>query len=691
MMNTAPGTAYAHCPPREELIAFHRGELPENELERIAAHVTGCGACTTAVTMLSEGDMLRVLRGRSGAPASSEPECALLEARAQAIELRGTGPPTVPYQGAPSGEGDEQMMLGAIGSYELLEKLGRGGMGIVYKARQVPLNRVVALKVLFPDADEEAMTRFLVEGEAVARLKHPGVVRIFELGEHDGRLFYSMEYFERGTLAGRLAAERLTERQAAEIIAELARALHAVHEAEVIHRDLKPSNVLIADDGSLRLADFGLAKLLDEASVTQTHSHAVIGTAAYMAPEQAAGQSSEVGPAADVYSLGAILYECLTGRPPFQEKNRERLLEAVRTKEPTPPSEVRRGVSLDLEAICLKCLEKDRARRYQSALALAENLERWLRGEPIDVRPRGWVWRCRHAVRRHPRRTAAVALVVLTLTLVPAALYLGHQDRPEWTIERQLELGEEVTVVGAAGMPAWSDIIVGKKNAVVTTRPDGSFTLSSFKQALVELVRDTHQDCYELRAKVQNWEGQNGSRFGLYFLHGSDRTTTGTVHWLYQLAFNDAFSEQENFDKNIAPKVGPNSTAERPKGNSIFVLPCLCMEADNDDLRWTRYDTLTSQTFAPREGHKEQWRDLRVLVAPDKVRVFWEGEQVAEITADQLAEHARQLQAVLEREFGGGPTGPFVHFRPRMSLGLYVHKGSASFRDVVVAPRNAAP
>jgi serine/threonine-protein kinase len=268
--------------------------------------------------------------------------------------------------------------------YEVLGELGRGGMGVVYKARQSGLNRVVALKTLRAGgrATPPELARFRAEAEAVARLRHPNVVQIYDIGEHDGVPFLCLELVEGGSLATELARAPRSPREAARLLEALARAVHHAHEQGIVHRDLKPANVLLAADGTPKLTDFGLAKLLDSVC-GQTQSEVVLGTPAYMAPEQAAGQSKQVGPAADVYALGAILYECLTGRPPFRGDDRLELLLQVLEREPDAPRLHNRGVEPALEAICLKCLEKAPADRYPSAQALAEDLAAYLQGEPV--------------------------------------------------------------------------------------------------------------------------------------------------------------------------------------------------------------------------------------------------------------------------------------------------------------------
>jgi WD40 repeat protein len=311
-----------------------------------------------------------------------------------------------------------------VPGYELLGELGRGGMGIVYKARQLGLGRVVALKMVLyaAHADEQQRRRFQAEAEAVARLQHPNIVQVFEVGEHDGLPFYSLEFCPGGSLASRLNGTPWPAGPSAEFVAVLAVAVQAAHEAGVVHRDLKPGNVLLAADGTPKITDFGLAKKLDEAHGL-TQSGSILGTPSYMAPEQAEGKTREVSPAADVYALGAILYECLTGRPPFKGTTLLDTLEQVRTQEPVPPRRLEFKVPRDLETVCLKCLHKQPSRRYASARELADDLARFRRGEPIRARPVGRAERAWRWCRREPVLAASAALSAVALLLLLAGSF----------------------------------------------------------------------------------------------------------------------------------------------------------------------------------------------------------------------------------------------------------------------------
>jgi WD40 repeat protein/predicted Ser/Thr protein kinase len=305
----------------------------------------------------------------------------------------------------------------SIPGCEVLSELGRGGMGVVYLARQVRLNRLCALKIILPGKHHgaEFRARFLAEAEIIARLRHPNIVQIYGLGDDDGRPYFEMEYIEAGSLARRLDGTPWSPESAARLVAVLARAIGDAHRLGIVHRDLKPANVLLVDAETPKIVDFGLAKTL-EADSHLTESGVFIGTPSYAAPEQVEGLAKAVGPAADIYALGAIFYHMLTGRPPFQAATVFQTLEQVKSAEPVPPSRFQPGLSRDAETIALKCLEKDPRRRYASADALADDLRRWLDGEPIAARPVGaaarvWMWSRRN-------RSVTGLLVALVLLAV---------------------------------------------------------------------------------------------------------------------------------------------------------------------------------------------------------------------------------------------------------------------------------
>ena len=315
--------------------------------------------------------------------------------------------------------------LPPLPGYTIFGELGRGGMGVIYKAHQVALDRPVALKVLRSDAGPEAKDRFAAEAEAAARLRHGHIAQVYDAGTWAGRPYFAMEFLEGGTLARKLAHTPQPPAYAAAVVEALARAVQHAHERGVVHRDLKPANVLLTADGTPKIADFGLAKQTGSGLGTRTGD--LLGTPSYMAPEQAAGRAHTSGPAGDVYALGAILYECLTGRPPFRGATLVETLEQVQTQAVEPPGRFVPGLPVDLEAVCLKCLRKTPAGRYATAGELAEDLGRFLAGLPVKARPAGLSGRLRYWGRRNPTAAVLVGVLAAYAAAVTAmAVWLWH-------------------------------------------------------------------------------------------------------------------------------------------------------------------------------------------------------------------------------------------------------------------------
>jgi WD40 repeat protein/tRNA A-37 threonylcarbamoyl transferase component Bud32 len=409
------------------------GEVESFDRETSADGPASAAATSAGATAGTAADSPGSQPGVSDATASPEAEPSFgSPPDPAAVTVDGTrdaGPPGIPGGDPP--EAGARRSAPTIPGYEILGELGRGGMGVVYQARQVRLNRPCALKMILAGAHAtpEAAARFLAEAEAVAKLQHPNIVQIFHIDEHDGFPFFEMEYVGGGSLAARLDGTPRPPREAARLVETLARAMAEAHRRGVVHRDLKPANILLTPEGVPKVADFGLAKLVDvESGLTRTDS--VLGSPSYMAPEQAEGKTKDVGPAADVYSLGAILYELLVGRPPFRGATILETLEQVKAAEPVPPSRLVPGLPRDAETIALKCLQKDPGKRYGSAAAVAEDLRRYQSGEPIVARPvgpaeRAWRWGRRNPV------VAGLTAAVLGLFVVGFAGIAWNYSKAE--------------------------------------------------------------------------------------------------------------------------------------------------------------------------------------------------------------------------------------------------------------------
>jgi serine/threonine-protein kinase len=358
----------------------HQWEVDVAHLAPGESHTTRCGVC---------GELaIRVLTAKIDLPETTPPTTAPAIEPPQQVNK-----PPLPVdtrRAKPLRPGARGELT--IPGYTIIGELGRGGMGVVYKATQTGTNRTVAIKMVLSGvhASDREVVRFRAEAEAVQRLRHPNIVELYEVGNLDGQPYFVLEYVDGGSLAEIIAGRPQPQEKAALLVEKLARAMHIAHGAAVIHRDLKPANVLVTVDGTPKIADFGLAKQLDH-STQLTSTGAIMGTPNYMAPEQAEGRSKEIGPLTDVYALGTILYELLTGRPPFQGANLVETLDQVRSNKPLPPHRFQPYLAHDVERICLKCLEKTPQLRYHSALELADDLARFLRGDQVEAKKDGGV------------------------------------------------------------------------------------------------------------------------------------------------------------------------------------------------------------------------------------------------------------------------------------------------------------
>jgi tRNA A-37 threonylcarbamoyl transferase component Bud32 len=665
----------------------------------VADHLVICPLCAEAFDDLGEENSVvaKLRRYLTHSTPALDAECEELAAAARLIPLEPTGAitssqdtRTLSNQEGPAAAPPPRQ----FGGYELLRRLGFGGMGVVWKARQVRLNRLVALKMIRfgPAAGEIEHERFRLEGEAIARIRHPNIVEVFDAGEHEGQPYFAMELLEGRTLAQRHREHPYNPRAAAELLHTLALAVQAAHDAGVVHRDLKPSNVLFGAGGVVKVGDFGLAKLLD-AEGSQTRTGDILGTPCYMAPEQARGDARAIGPRTDVYALGAILYELLSGKAPFRGADRDATLKQVLSGEPPPLPYFEEIKPRELAAICLKCLEKDPRDRYPSAADLAQDLDRWLHDLPTEAKFPGRLARVRVFLRRRAFLAASLGACGLGAVGGFTGWMLWNPDAVEDDLERRLARRESVTLIGESGAPAWSRWVVGKQKSLVDSAPDGAFQFHCWGVALLELVRDPRTDHYRFRAEVRHEEdsevGSGG--VGVYFGRNGYASPNGPVQVYVQINFNDIHSKAEKVR---------NENIDRPNARQLKIPVPIANPLEMQAFEWGQDagasagaigDIASKDLFQPRGRNKTQYRSLIIEVAPAEIRVFWDGNGQPSLTVPtkQIEESLRIAFDNSQRTPLPMPDVPFA-FVPRGGLGLHVANGAASFRNVRVEPFGAA-
>jgi TolB-like protein/predicted Ser/Thr protein kinase len=556
-------------------------------------------------------------------------------------------------------------VLGELGEYELLEEVGRGGQGVVFRARQKSLNRIVALKVigLGQWATNAHLKRFRLEAEAAASLDHACIVPIYEVGERDGQCYFSMKFVEGGQLDEVVKGAPMSIRQAVELIAKVARTVRYAHEHGILHRDIKPGNILLDIQGEPHLTDFGLARLVESES-TVTRTLEVLGTPSYMAPEQAAGNNAGLTSATDVYGLGAVLYQLLTGHPPFAGGTTYETIKLLVETEPRPPRLWNPKVDRDLSTICLKCLEKDPQRRYSSALALAEDLERWLRHDPIQARRTGVFGRGKKWLHRNP---TAAGIIVLSLALIAA---LG-------VIVWKTDLFRRPTAAGIAVLP-FENLSNDREDAAFADGVQDDLVTKLAKIAALKVIS---------RTSVMGYRDQHNTRqiadeLGIsHVLEGSVRKTGAWLHINAQLidARTDAHVWAEEYDRDlkdtfaiqseIAQKVAKQLRAkispaerqaiERPPTGDMTAFD-LYSRAKNPVLTWNSSNT--------EKGHLLQAANLlnqAVAHDPTFVQAYcqlaWVHDHLYFYRFDRSSERLALAKAAIEAAFRLRPDGGETH------------------------------
>lgn len=642
-----------------------------------------CLSCLVELDTSNSGPTLHSV------PASGLATASFIEDRAPTATIDPKRPETLSSVEEPHG----QLPLSPLG-YELLRKLGRGGMGEVYLARDDSADRVVAMKFL-RGAVSQGMARFFREVRAQGRLDHPNIVRVLSTDFSRAEPYFTMEYASRGSLADLVKDHGpLPPGEAAAIIATAARAVHAAHEAEVLHRDLKPSNLLVMEDGTLKISDFGLARRTD-VDETLTAS-GPIGTPSFMPPEQASAKFGEIGPRSDVYSLGATLYHLVTGRVPFTGPAPEAIVVKVLTELPERPRAIRPDLPADLEGIIVKCLEKDPTARYDSAAALAEDLDRFLAGQAPKAPPLTPWRRLRRWANRNRGRAAilAVGLVAAVgLFLAGRNFVVDADPEPrkfvreepiapdfEKAFQEARAAGTFVSVVGPTGLPeghSW------RKNAHVLVKDpeaDGACAFECLEPAMLDLGRDPGTDRYLLSFEVRHMAGprRNGKggqsgleSVGIYF--GADAHPTadgGTVTPHFRVQFNDSHP------------VGADTAESVVSARDVISFSGLKGK--------DRTFATGTHPFETGGRRPRKWRQILADVAPEAIAIYWRDPDgnlalVYSLDAAGIARRQTRLQEATDEELQSSEL-KLRPWQPRLPFGIWCYHSRVAFRNVQIAP-----
>jgi serine/threonine-protein kinase len=610
-----------------------------------------------------------------------------------------------------------------VGKYAILEEVQAGGMGIVYKAHDTELDRIVALKMIKGGllATTEEIVRFRHEARAAARLDHPNIVPVHDIGEEEGRLYFTMAFAWGGSLSRRLSCFVADPRAAAALAEKVARAVHYAHEKGILHRDLKPGNILFDERGTPWVGDFGLAKFVD-GSLELTRPGQPLGTPAYMAPEQASGHTDRISPRTDVWALGVLLYELLTGCRPFKGESQEEQLRKVRTGEPPRPRAVNRSLDRALETVTLKCLEKEPARRYASAEAVADDLARWLRGEPVLVRPPSWplrAWRVMHRYRRLTFRLGVTAVLLALLwlawrgvspSLPPDEVRDAEQLEVMGRLSDRLRKGEKVLLLGESGPPLASRWQPRRLQARTMLDLNQVFRVYAGEHpGMLELLSAVPKR-FRLRAQVQHCDsldlqGQPWGHVGIYFAHGKRRADEVMTHCFFRLTFNDRYPIVQGRLEDFPPEVRGDLPAGAEPLSHVRLNFAVCREKEGGFLSTSNLSCEVGRLFIP-AGKVEPmpWRSLRVDVTPERIKIFWEGRLIKSFRKEAGADgEIKEADGCDPRRILERAVLSLRHLRIREKspatqhvidaelalgegLGLYVENGVAAFRSVEIEP-----
>jgi serine/threonine protein kinase len=559
---------------------------------------------------------------------------------------------------------------GNFGSFKFVHEIARGGMGVVWLALEVGLDRYVAVKTIREDrlnSGKDPSNRFLLEARATAQLRHANIVPVYAFGMHEGKLFLAMQFLSGGSLSRqvtRLCQEEPTV--AVCLVEKVTRAVEFAHSRNVMHRDIKPANILLDEVGEPYISDFGLAKPLDTPSELTDPGDSVPGTPAYMSPEQAAGRATEVGPTTDVWALGVVLFELLTGQRPFPGKLSHEVLNQIKFSEPISLRSLRPAIDGSLEAIILRCLRKDPKARYASAGALADDLRRWQLGEPTIACPEGWIARKARSVRPYAAYIAAAVITAILLGLFGlrsgADVGRNSHEPPESrliAINNRLASHQRTALLGDDGLPVWFHQLLGNISLQQYPVAPGTLHLSTWERGLVELLPAPPASSFRFETEIHPDGMTATGESGIYFGCSPRETPRGPEYWFAQLTLGDIKGNRLSFKYHrYQPETVTQRSENYEKQVRTKILP------------------------VPPASEGIVYHQLAVEVTPGKVSVFCDRDLLTEIREEDFWQTNKSL---LYPNTVYGPDFP-EWFTPRGGLGLYECTANSLYRKTEVIP-----